>query len=142
MKTNKHKTLLLAESQGIINADDLVRRYGYSPGTARSYLSHLGRQGLLKSFQGKYQLTEKGTHRIRYFAIFGCRRPGCPLCRGKLAHLTCPHCEFRVSLREARIEPKKDYLLIVREAGVYCGFCSALILDESQAHRAGIRPKE
>ena len=142
MKTNKHKTLLLAKSQGTITSRDLVRKYEYSPGTARSYLSHLGRQGLLERATGRYALTEKGHSRIRFFAIFGCRRPGCPLCRGKLGHLTCPKCEHRISIRDAEILKKKDYLLVVRQAGVYCGLCWAMILEERQALRMGIRREE
>lgn len=142
MKTNKHKTLLLAKSQGTINSRDLMRKYEYSPGTARSYLSHLGRQGLLERAYGKYALTEKGHSRIRYFAIFGCRRPGCPLCLGKLGHLTCPICEHRIPVEQATILKKKDYLLAVRQAGVYCDQCSAIILDEAQAQRMGIRAAE
>ena len=133
MKTNKHRTLLLAKSQGTITSRDLMRKYEYSPGTARSYLSHLGRQGLLERADGKYTLTEKGHSRIRYFAIFGCRRPGCPLCMGKLGHLTCPNCEYRIPRKQAKIRKQKDYLLVVRPAGVYCGHCSAMILGEAQA---------
>ena len=142
MKTNKHKTLLLAKSQGTITSRDLVRKYEYSPGTARSYLSHLGRQGLLERLLGRYALTEKGRSRIRYFAIFGCRRPGCPLCQGKLGHLTCPKCEHRIPIGDAKILEKKDYILVVRQAGVYCSLCSALVLDEPQARRMGIRREE
>lgn len=142
MKTNKHKTLLLAKSQGTVNSRDLMRKYEYSPGTARSYLSHLGRQGLLQRTNGRYVLTKKGHSRIRYFAIFGCRRSGCPLCLGKLGHLTCPTCEHRIPTGQATIQKEKDYLLAVRQAGVYCGLCSAMILDETQAHRMGIRAAE
>jgi hypothetical protein len=142
MKTNKHKTLLLAKSQGTITARDLTREYKYSSGTARSYLSHLGQQGLLDRANGKYALTEKGHSRIRYFAIFGCRRPGCPLCMGKLGHLTCPNCEHRIPRQQAKILKQKDYLLVIRQAGVYCDQCSAMILDEAQAQRMGIRAEE
>ena len=138
MKTNKHRTLLLAKSQGTITSDDLIRKYKYSPGTARSYLSHLGRQGLLERANGKYALTEKSHSRIRYFAIFGCRRPGCPLCLGKLEHLTCPNCEYRIPRKQAKIWKHKDYLLMVRPAGVYCGYCSKMILGEAQAKRLEI----
>lgn len=137
MKTNKHRTLLLAKSLGAITWRDLMRKYEYSAGTARSYLSHLGRQGLLERANGKYALTEKGHDRIRYFAIFGCRRPGCPLCLGKLGHLTCPNCEYRIPTKLAKIRKQKDYLLVVRPAGVYCGHCSAMILNEAHARRLG-----
>jgi hypothetical protein len=142
MKTNKHKTLLLAKGQGTITWRDLMRRYEYSAGTARSYLSHLGRQGLLERANGTYALTEKGHSRIRYFAIFGCRRSGCPHCLGKLGHLTCPNCEYRIPRQQARIRKQKDYLLVLRPAGVYCEQCSAMILDEAQAKRMGIRAEE
>ena len=142
MKTNKHKTLLLAKSQGSIISRDLVRKYKYSPATSRSYLSHLGRQGLLERSNGHYALTEKGHSRIRYFAIFGCRRPGCPLCLGKLGHLTCPNCEHRITRQQAKIRKQKDYVLVTYQAGVYCDQCSALILDEAQAEHLGIRFEE
>jgi hypothetical protein len=138
MKTNKHRTLLLAKSQGTITSRDLTRKYEYSPGTARSYLSHLGRQGLLARDNGKYALTERGHSRIRYFAILGCRRPGCPHCLGKLGHLTCPNCEHRIPSKQAKIRKQKDYLLAVRPAGVYCEHCSAMILDKGHAKRLGI----
>jgi predicted methyltransferase len=142
MKTNKHKTLLLAKSQTTLDSHDLVRKFAYSPGTARSYLSHLGRQGLLKRENRKYALTEKGRSRIRYFAIFGCPRPTCPLCKGKAGHLTCPICVSRIQTEKARILRQRDYQLAVRKAGVYCDFCSEMILDEVQAKRLGIRSQE
>jgi len=138
MKTNKHRTLLLTKSQGTITSRDLTRKYEYSPGTARSYLSHLWRQGLLARDNGKYALTEKGHSRIRYFAIFGCRRQGCPLCLGKLGHLTCPNCEHRIPRKQAKIRKQQDYLLLVRPDGVYCERCSAMILDKAHAKRLGI----
>ena len=142
MKTNKHRTLLLAKSQGTITSRDLMRKYEYSPGTARSYLSHLGRQGLLERAYGKYTLTEKGHSRIRYFAVFGCRRPGCLLCMGKLGHLTCPNCEYRIPREQAKIRKQKDYLLVVRPAGVYCEYCSTMILDKVHAKHLGIPSEE
>jgi hypothetical protein len=138
MKTNKHRTLLLAKNQGTITSRDLTWKYEYSPGTARSYLSHLGRQGLLERNNGTYALTEKGHSRIRYFVIFGCRRPGCPLCLGKLGHLTCPNCEYRIPREQAKIRKQKDYLLMVRPAGVCCEHCSAMILDKAHAKHLGI----
>jgi predicted methyltransferase len=142
MKTNKHKTLLLAKNQRALDSHDLVRKFDYSPGTARSYLSRLGRQGLLKREYRNYVLTEKGRNRIRYFAIFGCRRPGCPHCLGKLGHLTCPNCEHRIAIQQAKILKRRDYLLVVREAGVYCDQCSTMILDESQAMHHGIHAEK
>ena len=60
MKTNKHQTLLLVKKQQAAHARDLVQHFAYAPGTARSYLSHLGRQGLLEHIGANYGLTEKG----------------------------------------------------------------------------------
>jgi predicted methyltransferase len=142
MKTNKHKTLLLAKNQRTLDSHDLVRKFAYSPGTARSYLSHLGWQGLLKRENRKYSLTEKGHSRLRYFAIFGCPHPMCPLCKGKMGNLTCPNCENRIPREKARILKQRNYLLVVRQAGVYCHFCLAMILDEVHAIRLRIRPEE
>lgn len=48
MKTNKHQTLLLLNKQRGVRPRDVVQHFGYSPGTARSYLSYLRRQGLLE----------------------------------------------------------------------------------------------
>jgi len=142
MKTNKHKTLLLAKNQRALDSHDLVRNFGYSPGTARSYLSHLGRQGLLKRVNRNYVLTDKGHRRVRYFAIFGCPRPTCPLCKRKMGYLTCPDCEHRIPREQAQILKQKDHFLIVRQAGVYCERCSEMILDEVQAKHLGIRSEE
>lgn len=142
MKTNKHKTLLLAKKTEPLHARHIVLHFQYSPGTARSYLSHLGRQGLLEQIRGGYQLTQKGRDRLRYFDIFGCARPGCPLCKGKSGYLTCPHCGDRISKQSTRISKKRDYLLVVRHAGVYCHSCSKLILTETEALRQGIMREE
>jgi hypothetical protein len=142
MKTNKHRTLLLAKNQRTLDSDDLVRKFDYSPGTARSYLSRLGRQGLLKREYRKYVLTAKGHSRIRYFVIFGCPRPTCPICKGKPGHLTCPDCEHRIPKEKAKILKQRDYLLVVRQTGVYCERCSAMILDEVHAKLIGIRSEE
>jgi hypothetical protein len=142
MKTNKHKTLLLAKNQETITSRDLTREYEYSPGTARSYLSHLGRQGLLERVNGKYALTEKGHGRLHFFDVFGCTRPGCPFCIGKSGYLTCPHCGYRNSKQMARIRKEKDFILVIRHAGVYCDGCSGLVLDEIQARRLGILGEE
>ena len=139
MKTNKHKTLLLANKIQPLHARHLVEHFDYAPGTARSYLSHLRRQGLLERARGGYQLTKKGHQRIRYFDVFGCARPACPFCKGKSGHLTCPSCGFRISKQEARMTKEKDYFLVVRHAGVYCDRCSAVILDELHARQIGIR---
>jgi hypothetical protein len=129
MKTNKHKTLLLAKRTQPLHARHLEWHFNYSPGTARSYLSHLARQGLLERVRGGYGLTQKGHARIRYLDIFGCARPGCPLCKGKSGYLTCPSCGNRMSKQSTRIQKEKDFLLVVRHAGIYCDMCSTLILD-------------
>lgn len=48
MKTNKCQTLLLVKAKQEVRAKDLVYAFGHSAPTARSYLSHLKRQDLLK----------------------------------------------------------------------------------------------
>jgi len=141
VKTNKHRTLLLIRNQGTVHSKDLVRHFGYSPGTARSYLSHLKRQNLLERTGGCYGLTEKGEKRVRYFDIFGCANIRCPLCKGKAGYLTCPTCGHGIPKKDASISKEKDYLLVVRHAGVYCPQCSLPILDEAQASQLGI-PRE
>jgi hypothetical protein len=142
MKTNKHKTLLLARKTQPLHARHLFIHFDYALGTARSYLSHLGRQGLLERMRGGYGLTRKGHDRIRYFEIFGCRRPGCPFCKGKSGQLTCPGCEHRISKQEARISKERNFLLVLRHEGVYCEKCSRLILDGAQARHIGIAREE
>lgn len=138
MKTNKHKTLRFARKLQIIHSRDLIRRFDYSPGTARSYLSHLGRQGLLGRVNGHYELTKKGHERVRYFDLFGCTHRACPLCQGKMGFLTCPNCGCRVLKQKATVRKKRDLFFVLRRAGVYCDKCSAMILDEAQAHQFGI----
>src|ERR1700689_3691560 len=59
-KTNKHRTLLLAKKTQPLHARHLGLHFKYAHGTARSYLSHLGRQGLLERVRGGYALTNKG----------------------------------------------------------------------------------
>jgi hypothetical protein len=142
MKTNKHKTLLLARKTQPLHARHLRLHFDYAPGTSRSYLSRLARQGLLERTRDGYGLTKKGHDRIRYFDIFGCARPGCSLCKGKSGHLTCPDCGNRLSKQKARIRPEKDFFLVIRHAGVYCHLCSTLILDGDQARRMGIAAEE
>jgi hypothetical protein len=142
MKTNKHKTLLLAAKNGSIVSGDLVRHFNYAPGTARSYLSHLGRQGLLERVEGRYWLADKGKQRVRYFAIFGCANHACPLCRGKTGFLTCPKCAYRMPRQKAKIRKEKDFFFVLRHAGVYCEECSALILDEAHAKKLGITTED
>jgi predicted methyltransferase len=142
MKTNKHKTLLLARNTQPLHSRHLVVQFEYAPGTARSYLSHLSRQGLLERTSGGYALTIKGSDRIRCFAIFGCGRPACPHCKGKSGCLTCPACGNRMSRQTARISKERDYLLLHRRSGVYCDRCSTLVLEEDLARRRGVRPEE
>ena len=60
MKTNKHQTLILVHTKGRVQAKDLVQQFGYSPGTARSYLSYLKRQDLLARTGQGHVFTERG----------------------------------------------------------------------------------
>jgi hypothetical protein len=142
VKTNKHKTLQLVRKQSTAHSSDLVLHFGYSPGTARSYLSHLGRQGLLEQVAGGYELTAKGMIRARYFDVFGCAGIACPLCKGKTGYLSCPSCGHRISKKDAKISKEKDFLLVLRHAGVYCDRCATLITDEAQAQLLGIAREE
>jgi predicted methyltransferase len=142
MKTNKHQTLLLVKKLGGVHSRDIVKYFGYSPDTARSYLSHLARQGLLERIGANYGLTERGRDRLQYFEVTGCPDVRCLLCRGKTGHLTCPSCSHQLSKQEARIRKEKDYFLAVRHRGVYCSRCMKLILTEPQARLLGIREEE
>ncbi len=142
MKTNKHQTLLLAKNDEAIRARDIVTQFGYSSGTARSYLSYLARHGLLERTVTGYVLTEKGKERLEYFEASGCGSFDCPLCiEKKTNHYICPECGYELPKKEAKIQPEKDYLVVVRHAGVFCPECKELIFDEAQAHLLGI-PKE
>ncbi len=138
MKTNKHQTLLLVKRKDGVQARDLVAQFGYSPGTARSYLSYLGRQDLLQRMGAGHVLTEKGLERLHYFEITGCADPWCPLCQGKTGFFSCPRCGYRLPKKEARIQPERDFLVALRHAGVYCPRCLGLILTETQAQVIGI----
>lgn len=133
---------MLAKKTHPLHARNLVAHFSYAPGTARSYLSHLGRQGLLERVSGGHGLTKKGHDRIRYFDIFGCGRLGCPFCEGKSGYLTCPNCGYRISKQGAKICEEKDFFLLVRHAGVYCDRCSARILDVTQALKVGIEREQ
>jgi hypothetical protein len=99
MKTNKHQTLLLVKKQKGVHSRDIVKHFGYSSGTARSYLSHLGRQGLLEHAGASYGLTEKGHDRLQYFEVAGCPDVGCPL-QGQSRLFVLP--KLRLSGAEAR----------------------------------------
>ena len=140
MKTNKHQTLLLVDKQRGVRSRDVVQHFGYSPGTARSYLSYLGRQGLVERIGTSYVLTERGQGRLQYFEVAGCADSACPLCQGKTGHLTCPRCGYQMAKQEARILKERDFSsLVVRHAGVYCPRCLKPILSEAQARLMGIR---
>ncbi len=141
MKTNKHQTLQLVKNKSGVQAKDLVEQFGYSPGTARSYLSHLGRQDLLHRMGAGHVLTEKGVERLHFFQVTGCADPACPLCQGKTGFFTCPHCGYRLPKKDAKVLPEQDYFVVVRHPGVYCPRCRKLILSETQAQLFGI-PKE
>jgi tRNA(Ile2) C34 agmatinyltransferase TiaS len=139
MKTNKHQTLSLVKNRNGVQARDLVAQFGYSPGTARSYLSYLGRQDLLQRMGAGHVLTEKGLDRLHYFEVTGCADPACPLCQGRSGFFSCPRCDYRMPKKEARILQERDFLVAVRHAGVYCPRCLNLILTETQAQVIGIR---
>ena len=119
MKTNKHQTLTLVSTQGHVQAKDLVQRFGYSPGTARSYLSYLKRQDLLVRIGQGHVLTERGGARPQYFNVAGCVHPACPFCDKKAGYFNCPRCGYQLPVKEARILPARDFLLVFRHAGVY-----------------------
>jgi hypothetical protein len=142
MKTNKHRTLLLVQKQRAVHSRDIVAHFGYSPGTARSYLSHLGRQGLLERMGPGYGLTQRGQDRLRYFEVTGCPDITCPLCEGKAGYLTCPRCGHRIPKQEAKILKEVNYVFIVRHTGVYCSSCLRLIFSEPQARLLGIREEK
>jgi len=134
MKTNKHQTLLLVKTEGGVQAQDLVQRFGYSPGTARSYLSYLKRQDLLARTGQGHVLTERGGARLRFFDVAGCEHPACPLCDKKTGHFTCSLCGYQLPVNKARILPERDFLVVLRHAGVYCPRCHIMrLFSEKQA---------
>jgi predicted methyltransferase len=139
MKTNKHQTLLLVGRQKAVQSRDVVEHFDYSPGTARSYLSYLGRQGLLERIGAGHVLTQKGQNRLYYFNVAGCADPTCPLCQGKAGFLTCPGCGYQMPKNQAEIRKERDFFVAVRHAGVYCPRCWTLIFSEPQARLLGIR---
>ena len=142
VKTNKHQTLLLVKKQKSVQAGDLVRNFAYSPGTARSYLSYLGRQGLLERIGAGHGLTERGQDRLLHFDVFGCADPACPLCQGKSGYVTCPSCGSQMPKQEVKIRKEMDLFFAVRHAGVYCDSCLKPLFNESQARLLGIRMEE
>ena len=140
MKTNKHQTLLLAQKKESLRARDVVRQFDYTPGTARSYLSYLTRQGLFDRTALGHVLTEKGHLRLGFFEAMGCGGLDCPLCINKKArhYYTCPSCKHQLPKKKARILPEWDFIIGVRYAGVYCPSCKGLIFAEEQAQLIGI----
>jgi hypothetical protein len=143
MKTNKHQTLLLAKELEGIRANDIVDNFDYSPGTARSYISHLARQGLLEKSGIKHILTEKGDNRLQFFEVQSCGNLECPFCQSKKAgYFTCPRCEYQLPKAKAKISPEWDFLLGVRHAGVYCPLCQKMLFTEEQAKRLSISMEE
>jgi hypothetical protein len=138
-KTNKHQTLLLTQKQGSIRANDLVQAFTYSPATARSYLSYLGRHELLTRGNSGYVLTEKGRERLEFFKTNGCGNYPCPLCtENSKSSLICPLCGYELEREMANLLPERDFLLVLRPAGVFCQRCLSLILTETQARLVGI----
>ena len=124
-----------------MHARDLVREFRYSPATARSYLSYLGRQDLLQRLGLNHGLTGKGEERLRYFDVAGCAHPACPLCQRQAGSYQCPRCGYQLATRKARLLPERDFLLAIRHAGVYCPRCLKLLFPEAQALLLGI-PRE
>ncbi|MFI5304915.1 MAG: DeoR family transcriptional regulator [Nitrospiria bacterium] len=143
MKTNKHQTLLLANQKESIRSQDIVTQFDYSPGTARSYLSYLGRHGLLTRTNRGYIMSERGKERLQFFETNGCDMFDCPLCEFKKAgYLTCPWCGFQKSKAKARIFLEQDFLIATRNLGVYCSLCQLQIMTEKQAQILGIRKED
>jgi hypothetical protein len=140
MKTNKHQTLALAIQKGGIRSQDLVTHFGYSPGTARSYLSYLRRHGLLIRTTRGYIISERGKERFQFFEMNGCNMFDCPLCEFKKAGcLTCPWCGYQDPRKEAKILPEKEFPFAFRSSGVFCSNCGKKILTESEALNLEIR---
>ena len=139
MGTNKHQTLRLVQMKHGVRAHDLVRQFGYSPATARSYLSYLKRQDLLARTGQGHILTERGGARLQYFDVAGCDALDCPLCDKKTGYFTCPRCAFQLPASDARIWPDRDFLVVMRHAGVYCPRCLKLLFSESRALLLGIQ---
>lgn len=143
MKTNKHQTLTFVKTKGNVRAQDIVNQFGYSSGTARSYLSYLARHGLLERNVTGYILSEKGKARLEYFEASFCGSFDCPLCYVKKAnHFTCPGCQYQLPKDKARLKPEWNFLIGVRHAGVYCPYCQKIILNEKQARLLNIRMEE
>jgi len=115
-----------------------VRAFSYTPGTARSYLSYLGRQGVLVRTAPGYTLTERGQARLEFFAVADCDQVECQLCEGKAGYVTCPLCGFRLRRSDARLRPRRNFVLVSRPAGIHCPRCLSVILTEDRARLFGI----
>jgi NAD-dependent SIR2 family protein deacetylase len=139
MKTNKHQTLLLVKGKGGVQARDVVHAFKYTPGTARSYLAHLGRQGLLQRTEAGHTLTTKGADRLQFFEVAGCADAACPRCQGKAGLYTCSTCGAQLPKKDARLKPTWDTVFFKREAGVYCPVCQGQMFTEEQARLAEIQ---
>ncbi len=140
MKTNKHLTLSHVRDKECVRAIDIVEQFGYSPDTARSYLSYLARNGMLERTGRGYVLTDKGSERLEYFDAVGCSSFDCPLCMKKKAnHFTCRECGHELPKKKAKISPEKENPFFKIHAGVYCPECGELIFDEKKALLLRIR---
>jgi hypothetical protein len=62
----------------------------------------------------------------------------CLLCQGKTGYITCPRCDYQMPNNRARILAERDFLVMVRHAGVYCPRRWKSLLSETQAHLMGI----
>jgi len=143
MKTNKHQTLLLVRDNKTIRSQHIVDEFNYSPGTARSYISHLTRQGLLERSGSGYSLTEKGQNRLQYFDVVGCGNLDCPFCQEKKSgYYNCPWCGFQLRGKEAKILQEWDFIFGVRHSGVYCPECEKRIFTAAQAKSIGIQEEK
>jgi hypothetical protein len=83
-------------------------------------------------------LTEKGRERLEFFKTNGCGNYPCPLCLGKPQHFVCSRCGYELDRDAARLLSERDFLLVLRPAGVFCPRCLSLLLTETQAKLAGI----
>jgi hypothetical protein len=88
-----------------------------------------------------HNLAEKGLARLHFFDVSGCTDPACPLCQHKTGQITCRRCDYHLSKEEICVLPERDFLVVVRHAGVYCPWCWKPLLSEAQAQLMGI-PRE
>lgn len=84
-------------------------------------------------------LTEKGRKRLDFFKTKGCGNYPCPLCHEKSPSYVCPLCGYELPCNSAKLLPERDFLIVLRPAGVICPRCLSLILTETQAKLAGVR---